>query len=237
ILEQQFVLGSFRRIAVDVVHLQQREIALAFLRMPHAPGDVVAGAQVEAADLRRRHVDVVGSGKVGLVVRAQEAEAVLQDFQHALGPDAAAGLGVRAQDVEDHVLLAGARDAFLDAEFLGHLQQLHRVLLFQLGEVDQAFRIARVGFVAGDVGRQAIGIGTLAVAAACVAAAAPAATVGAIAAALLGLAFAAFIAGGGVGFGCRGGRAGVFALNGVFGIGHRLSLIGARGAGGNRREE
>src|SRR6185437_13308297 len=237
VFEQQFVLGSFRRIAVDVVHLQQREIALAFLRMPYASGDVVAGAQVEAADLRRRHVDVVRAGKVGLVVRAQEAEAVLQDFQHALGPDAAAGLGVGAQDVEDHVLFARACDAFLDAELFGHFQELHRTLPLQFGEVDQAFRIARVGFVAGHVGGQAVGVGALAIATTGVLDVSAATTIGAVSAALLGLAFAAFIAGGGVGFGCRGGRAGVFALNGVFGIGHGLSLVGARGAGGNRKEE
>ena len=47
-----------------------------------------------------------------------------------------------------------------------------------------------------------------------------------------GLALAAFVAGGAIGFGSRGGRAGVFALYGVFGIRHGISLIGARSAGG-----
>ncbi|KAJ0343683.1 hypothetical protein COL154_014070, partial [Colletotrichum chrysophilum] len=211
VLEQQLVLGRFRRIAVDVVDLQQREIAFALLRMTHAAGEVVAGAQVEAADLGWRHVDVVGTGEVGLVGRAQEAEAVLQDFQHAFGPDAAAGLGVGAQDVEDHVLLAGARDAFLDAQFLGQLQQLHRVLLLELGEVDQALGIAGIGFVAGDIGGQAIGIATLPVAAARMAPGPAAAAFGPVAA-LLGLPIAAIVAGGGAGFGSRVGRAGVIAL-------------------------
>ena len=109
VLEQHLVLRRFRRIAVDVVDAQHGEVALAFLRMAHAAGDVVAGAQVEAADLAGRDVDVVGAGQVGLVGRAQEAEAVLQDLQHALGPDAAAGAGVRLEHVEDHVLLALAR--------------------------------------------------------------------------------------------------------------------------------
>src|SRR5690348_18016241 len=93
--------------------------------MPDTAGEVVAGAQVEAADLRRRHVDVVGTGEVGLVGRTQEAEAVLQDFQHAFGPDAAAGFGVGAQDVEDHVLLAGARDAFLEDRKSTRLNSSH----------------------------------------------------------------------------------------------------------------
>src|SRR5690348_4494021 len=175
--------------------------------MPDTAGEVVAGAQVEAADLRGRHVDVVGAGEVGLVVRAQEAEAVLQDFQYALGPDAAAGLGVGAQDVEDHVLLAGAGDAFLDAEFLGQFQQLHRILLFELGEVDQAFRIAGIGLVAGDVRRQAVGVAALAIAAARMAAAPAPAAFGPVAA--LGLTLAAVVAGGAIGFGGGGRRADV----------------------------
>src|SRR6185312_15435954 len=112
-----------------------------------------------------------------------------------------------------------------------------RVFLLELGEVDQAFRIAGIGFVAGDIGGQAVGIAALPVASARMAAAAPSIAVGTIAALLRGLAFAAFVAGRVIGFGSRGGRAGVFALYGVFGIGHGISLIGARSAGGYEREE
>ncbi len=41
------------------------------------------------------------------------------------------------EDQEDDVLLARARHAFLDAEFLGHLQQFVRGLAFQFVEIDQ----------------------------------------------------------------------------------------------------
>src|SRR5690606_21484381 len=83
VLEQDLVLRRFRRLAVDVVDLEQREVALAFLRRSDAAGDVVAGAQVETADLARADVDVVGAGEVGSIEATQEAEAVLQDLEHA----------------------------------------------------------------------------------------------------------------------------------------------------------
>ena len=51
VLEQDLVLGSFRRLAVDVVDLEQREVAFPVFWRADASGDVVAGAQVEAADL------------------------------------------------------------------------------------------------------------------------------------------------------------------------------------------
>ena len=63
------------------------------------------------ADLRRRDVDVVGPGQVVVVGRAQEAEAVGQDLEHALGEDQAALLGLRLEDLEDQLLLAHAGDA------------------------------------------------------------------------------------------------------------------------------
>src|ERR1700754_628733 len=145
VLEQQLVLRRFRRIAVDVVDLEHREVALAFLRMADAAGDVVAGAQVEATDLAGRHVDVVGTGQVGLVGRAQEAEAVLKDLEHALGPDTTAGAGMGLEDVEDHVLLALAGHTLAHAERFGELEQLDGVLALELGQVDQAIVAAGIG--------------------------------------------------------------------------------------------
>jgi hypothetical protein len=87
VLEQDAVLGGFRRFAVDLVDLDQGEIALAVLGRAHFAFDGVAGVQVEAADLRRRDVDVVGGRHVAGVGRAQEAEAVRQHFQGAIAED------------------------------------------------------------------------------------------------------------------------------------------------------
>ena len=62
-------------------------IAFAILWRANLPGDRVAGPQVEAPDLARAHINVIRAGQVGAVCRAQEAEAVLQDLEHAFAED------------------------------------------------------------------------------------------------------------------------------------------------------
>ena len=52
VLEQDLVLGLLGRLEVDLVDLEQREVALGFLGWADVALDGVAGAQVEAADLR-----------------------------------------------------------------------------------------------------------------------------------------------------------------------------------------
>ncbi len=49
--------------------------------------DGVAGAQTEAADLAWRDVDIVGTGQIVRLGRAQEAEAVREDFDDAFADD------------------------------------------------------------------------------------------------------------------------------------------------------
>jgi hypothetical protein len=70
--------------------------------------------QVEAADLRRADVDVVGAREVRGVGRAQEAESVGQHFEGAVAEDGFALLRLVLEHREDEVLLAhpvGAVDA------------------------------------------------------------------------------------------------------------------------------
>ena len=127
VLEEDALLAAGRRLEVDRLDLDQREVALAFLRRPDLPGDGVAGVQIELADLRRRDVDVVGPGEVVVVGRAQEAEAVGQHLEHALGEDEAGLGGAGAQDLEDQLLLAhagGAGDLVL-ARDLGEGRDAH----------------------------------------------------------------------------------------------------------------
>jgi hypothetical protein len=79
VVEEDLALArAFGLLEVDRLDLEQREVALAVLGRADLPGDGVAGAQVEAADLRGRDVDVVGPGQIVVVGRAQEAEAVGQ---------------------------------------------------------------------------------------------------------------------------------------------------------------
>ncbi|CFO67099.1 Uncharacterised protein [Bordetella pertussis] len=134
VLEHDAMLDRFRGRAVDLVHLDQREIALAILRGAYFALDGVAGVQVEAADLRRRDVDVVGAGQVRGVRRAQESEAVGQDFQHAVAEDLFALLGAPLHDGEHQLLLAQAVGV-LDFQAGGHFQQLRHVQRLQFIEV------------------------------------------------------------------------------------------------------
>jgi hypothetical protein len=134
VLEQDLAACVVRRIEVDLADLQQREVALAIFRRTDEARDGVAGAQVEAADLRRADVDVVGTRQVRAFRRAQEAEAVLQDLEHAVPVDAFAVAGVRLEDREDDVLLARAGQVF-EAHRLGELEQLRNRLVLQRAQV------------------------------------------------------------------------------------------------------
>ena len=83
-----------------------------------------------------------GPARIRLLRTAQEAEAVLQDLEHAFAVDAAAGAGVCLEDQEDDVLLARTGDAFLDAEVLGQRHQRRWRLALEFVQVDQRCRCA-----------------------------------------------------------------------------------------------
>ena len=109
------------------VDLEQREIALAFLRAADVAVDGVAGAQAEAADLRGRDVDVVGAGQVVRFRRAQEAEAVRQHFDDAFADDVGLARRELLEDAEHQLLLAHGRGV-LDLELFGKGDELGRSL-------------------------------------------------------------------------------------------------------------
>ena len=135
VFEEQLVARLLGLLEVDRLDLDQREVALAFLRRPNLARDRVAGLQVELANLRRRDVDVVGTRQVVVVGRAQEPEPVGQHLEHALGEDEAALLGLRLQDLEDQLLLAHAGGAG-DVQVLGDLGELLDAHVLQLADVE-----------------------------------------------------------------------------------------------------
>ena len=143
VVEMDPVPRALRRIEVDRVDLEQGEVALALLGRADLAIDEVAGAQAEAPDLARRHVDVIRPGQIVDVRRAQEAEAVLQDLQHALAVDRNAALG-QALERREHEIGLAQRAGVLDPEFLGVFQQFCRRAPLQLGQVHEA---GDVGFV------------------------------------------------------------------------------------------
>ncbi len=138
VLEQDLVLGVFRPVEVDLLDLEQREVALAVLGRADLAGDGVAGAQAEAPDLARGDVDVVRAGQVGAVGGAQEAESVLQDLQHPVAVDVLSLLRLCLEDGEDEVLLAGSCHAF-DIHGLSQLDQLGDRHFLQFGQVHDVF--------------------------------------------------------------------------------------------------
>ncbi len=135
VVEEDFVAGFFGRLVVDRVDLDEGEVAFAFLGRTDLAADRVAGAKVEAADLRRRHIDVVGTRQVVVLGSAQEAEAVGQAFEDALGEDESALFGLALQDLEDQFLLAEAGHP-LHAHVFGELVQVLDAHVFQIREVE-----------------------------------------------------------------------------------------------------
>ena len=106
VFEEGLLFRHLRALEVDRLHPQQREVALAVLGRPHLPLDGVAGAQIEALDLGRRNVDVVGAGQVVVVRGTQEPIALGQNLQHAGGEDQPVLVGLGFKDLEDQVLLS-----------------------------------------------------------------------------------------------------------------------------------
>ena len=144
VLEEHPLADAIGRLEVDRLDLDQREVALALLRLPDLAADRVAGLQVELANLRGGDVDVVGTGQVVVVGRAEEAEAVGQRLEHPFREEVAALLGAAAEDLEDQLLLAHPGGAG-HVQRLGDLGQLADAHLLQRREVDLGFLAGRAG--------------------------------------------------------------------------------------------
>ena len=141
VLEEHLVPGILGRVEVDLAHLEQREVTLAVFRRTNQTRDRVAGSEIESTDLGGADVDVIGSGEIRTVGRAQEAETVLQNLEHAIAVDIFALARMRLEQTENDVLLARTGHA-LDTECTRHFDQLgdgHRL------ERGQVHRIARGG--------------------------------------------------------------------------------------------
>ena len=136
VVEIDPVLQRVRRVEVDLVDLEQREIALPLVGRADLAVHRVAGAQRETANLRGADVDVVGAGQVVRFGRAQEAEAVLHDLQHAGAVDRHVLLREALQDRE-HDLLLAQRGGVLDVQLLGVGEQIGRRFGLQFLQVHE----------------------------------------------------------------------------------------------------
>lgn len=79
-----FCVWYFPGFAVDAIHFYQCEIAFAFLGCANFTLNGVAGMQVEAPNLRRGYVNIIRTGQIGSIRRAQKTETILQNFQGAI---------------------------------------------------------------------------------------------------------------------------------------------------------
>ena len=138
VLEEDLLARPFGRLEVDRFDLDQREVALAVLRRANLARHGVAGVQVELADLRRRHVDVVGARQVVVVRRPQEPEPVGQHLEHAFREDEPALFGARLQDLEDQLLLAHAGRAG-HVELLGDLRERADAHVLERRQIDALY--------------------------------------------------------------------------------------------------
>ena len=108
IVEEDFIFGQFRILKINRFHLEQGEIAFAFLRRTNLAGDGIAGAHIEPADLRRGDVNVIWTRQIVRARGAQESKPVGENLQDAFAKDQAIFLSLRLQDFKNQLLLAQA---------------------------------------------------------------------------------------------------------------------------------
>ena len=130
------------------IDLHQGKVALALLGAADLAFDGVAGPQGEFSDLAGADVDVIGSCEVVRVGRAQEAEAILQHFDHTFADDLDITGSQVLENAEEELLLAESAGV-LHLQFLGNAHKFRRRLLlevlkldfFQFGNVQHMIRL------------------------------------------------------------------------------------------------
>jgi len=131
VVEVDLVTDVVRVLEIDLIDLDQGEVALAVTGRADGAVDAVAGAQAEATDLGRRDIDVVGAGQIVGLRAAQVAEAVGQHLERAAAGNLGALFGQGLEDGEHHVLLAhGVR--VLDLQAFGEGQEVGGGFFLQL---------------------------------------------------------------------------------------------------------
>ncbi len=135
VVEVDLLHGHLWRLEVDRLDLDQSEVALTLLGRSDLPRDRVTGVEVEAADLRRRDVNVVRAREVVVLRRPEKAEALRQNLEYALTEDQPLRLGLVLEDAEDQILAAHP-GRVLDPEALGRRAQLADAHLLELVEVE-----------------------------------------------------------------------------------------------------
>ena len=106
ILEQDFILGVFGGLVVNLVDFKQRKITLTVFGRANLARDCIAGTQVKAADLRGGDIDVIRTCQVRTIGRSQESKAVLQYFEDTIATDVFTALGMSLEDGKERSISA-----------------------------------------------------------------------------------------------------------------------------------
>src|SRR5580704_17554526 len=106
VVKQNLVAGFVRRLKVDGLNLDEREVFFAFVRRAYLAADCVTGFKVKFANLGRGDVNVVGARKVVVIGRAEKTVAIGQDFENAFSENVTFFFALRLQDFEDQILFA-----------------------------------------------------------------------------------------------------------------------------------
>ena len=104
VVEVDFLVGLVRVFEIDPADIGQGEVALGILRGDDRPFDRVAGADVRFLEDFGADIDVVRTRQVVRFRRAQEAEAVDQNLEHALARDLDFAVRQLLQDRKQHIL-------------------------------------------------------------------------------------------------------------------------------------
>ena len=108
-------------------------------------GNDVAGAQVKAANLARRNVDIVRAGQIIVIRRTQKTESVRESLQHSFTVNMTILLSLRLQDRKDQLLLAHIGSAF-NIEILADQRQIADFFLLERFQIQTVvFRRLRLG--------------------------------------------------------------------------------------------
>src|SRR5260363_204530 len=96
---------GLRRKTVDLVNLDQREIALAVFRRAHFALNRIAGMQIKAPDLRRADINIIRACQIGSFRRTQKPKPVGQNFKRAIAENGLASARAFFQNGKHQFLL------------------------------------------------------------------------------------------------------------------------------------
>ena len=73
-----------RRIEIDVIDLEQSEIAFPFFGRTDFARNGVAGMEIKTANLAGGNINIIRTGEIGAFCGTQETKAVGEDFKDAI---------------------------------------------------------------------------------------------------------------------------------------------------------